>query len=327
MTELRDTYGRVHDYLRISLTERCNLRCFYCMPEEGVPLQPKANYLTADEVLFLASKAVEMGVRKIRLTGGEPLLRKDIDRILEGLSKLPVDLGITTNAILLDRHVAQIQELGIKLNISLDSLDPVRNAQIVKRDFFQRIWNNLNLAVDRGLAPKVNVVLIKGVNDDEIIPFVALGKDRQLSVRFIEFMPFNGNSWSRTHCVDDADVLHRIRDHFGPLKQLELAPHYTARSYQVPGFVGDFGLISTVTHPFCSTCNRIRLTADGKLKNCLFSVDEIDILGPLRRGEPVGELFQLAVGAKKWSRGGLDFGLDHDRERAMHNRSMIRIGG
>ena len=327
---LVDSFARPHSYLRISLTERCNLRCFYCMPEDGVSLLPKDNYMTADEIFSIAKVFVSMGVTKIRLTGGEPLVRKDADTIIRKLASLPVELCLTTNAILVDRFIPLFKEVGLKkVNVSLDSLDKDKNEKIVKRDYFERIMNNIRLLQDNQIHPKMNVVLMNGINDDEIIDFVKWTEHTPLDIRFIEFMPFNGNQWELEKCVPDDLVLEKLRLHFGmdELISLGCEDHYTARDYKIRGFAGKFGLISTVTKPFCSTCNRLRLTADGKLKNCLFSTSETDLLTAFRRGEDIKALISDNVMSKKKMRGGMEDMNDSISEIAESNRSMIRIGG
>ena len=327
---LVDSYGRMHDYLRISLTEKCNLRCFYCMPEEGVELKNRKAYMNSDEVVQIAQTFVDLGVKKIRLTGGEPLVRKDAGEIITRLSKLPVELCLTTNAILLDKYISLLKETGVKkVNVSLDSLDAVKNLFIVKRDEFNRIMDNIESLMKAGIYPKLNVVLIKDLNDDEIISFVELTKDYSLDVRFIEFMPFNGNQWNRERCVSDEEVLKKVHSHYGPsgVMALQNEPNYIAREYKVNGYKGSFGLISTVTKPFCATCNRLRLTADGKLKNCLFGIEEADLLTQLRKGEDIKPLIRQNVLEKRAERGGLNFESESDLKAAESNRSMIRIGG
>ncbi|MFY0644971.1 MAG: GTP 3',8-cyclase MoaA [Bacteroidia bacterium] len=327
---LIDSYGRTHDYLRISLTDKCNLRCFYCMPEEGIELKNRDSYMSADEVIQIATTFVDLGVKKIRLTGGEPLVRKDVGEIIARLSELPIELCLTTNAILLHKYIPLLKEHGVsKLNVSLDSLDAVKNLFIVKRDEFTRIMNNIELLMQEGIYPKLNVVLIKDLNDDEIISFVELTKKYPIDVRFIEFMPFNGNQWNMERCVSDAEVLEKVHLHYGPASVIPIKnePNYTAREYKVEGYQGSFGLISTVTEPFCASCNRLRLTADGKLKNCLFGIDESDLLSACRNGLDLVPLIEANVKQKKAERGGLDFGSELDLIEAEKNRSMISIGG
>lgn len=329
-TALTDSYGRDHSYLRISLTERCNLRCFYCMPEEGVQLQPKESYMNADEITEIASIFVKLGIKKIRLTGGEPLLRKDAADIIRKLSDLPVELCLTTNAILVDRFISLFKEIGLKkINVSLDSLDRDKNLKIVKRDYFDRIMTNINLLQSEGIHPKMNVVLMNEVNDDEIIDFVNWTENTALNIRFIEFMPFNGNQWELEKCVPDEVVLEKLKLHYGVenVQHIGNEKNYTAREYRIKGFKGRFGLISTITKPFCSSCNRLRLTADGKLKNCLFSTSETDLLSSFRRGEDIVSLIRSNVMQKKEVRAGMK-DMEHAvAEFAEANRSMIRIGG
>lgn len=327
---LTDSFGRAHNYLRISLTERCNLRCFYCMPEEGVLLQQQDSYMTADEIFELASYFVSLGVTKIRLTGGEPLVRKDAAEIIRRLASLKIDLGLTTNAILADRFIPIFTEIGLKkINVSLDSLDSEKNKFIVKRDYFDRIMKNIHLLHAAGIKTKINVVLMNGVNDDEIIPFIELSKSGNIDIRFIEFMPFNGNHWELEKCVPDELILEKVKLYYGyeQIEILDNEQHSTSRNYRVKGYKGNFGLISTITKPFCNSCNRIRLTADGKLKNCLFSTEETDLLTALRAGKEIKALIAEAVWNKKAVRSGME-DMHKDIEAfAQANRSMIRIGG
>lgn len=327
---LTDSFGREHRYLRISLTDKCNLRCFYCMPEEGVPLQPKESYMTADELFAIAEKFVGLGIEKIRLTGGEPLIRKDAPEIMERLSTLPVELGLTTNAVIVDQFIPLFNKLGIrKINVSLDSLDKDKNLMIVKRDHFDRVMQNINKLQEAGIDPKVNVVLMQGVNDDEVIRFVEWTKDTGLNIRFIEFMPFNGNQWSLDKCVPDELVLEKLRLHYGEdeLEALDLQTNHISREYKIKGYRGRFGLISTVTKPFCAGCDRLRLTADGRLKNCLLGSDEVDLLTAFRAGVDILPLIAQSVQSKKRMRGGMDDMEEAVQELAQENRSMIRIGG
>lgn len=329
MSQLTDNFGRVHDYLRISLTEKCNLRCTYCMPEEGVPLKPKAHFMNTEEVIGIAQVFVNQGIRKIRLTGGEPLLRKDFSEILLALSKLPVDLTFTTNGVLLDRYMDVILSAGVKsINISLDTLEEARFKTITRRTDFQRVMDNIALTKAKGIGVKINVVLMRGVNDDEIIPFIEKTLAEDLDIRFIEFMPFDGNNWDWNKKVSQKEILQIAFDHFGPdaIQPLNIAPNTTTREFSVQGAKGRFGIISTVTHPFCDTCNRIRLTADGKIKNCLFSNQETDLLTAYRNGVDILPLIQQNIGLKEHSRGGLDMSKP-ELVQLHENRSMITIGG
>jgi len=199
---LTDSFGRKHTYLRISLTERCNLRCTYCMPEEGVPLLPKEHLMTADEIFEISKLFVEAGVNKIRFTGGEPLLRKDFPQILENLATLPISMSITTNGITIDRYIDLLKKHNVNtINLSLDTLDADKFKKITFRDYFQRVYDNIFKLIDEGFHVKINVVLMKGVNDNEIVDFINFTKQHLVTVRFIEFMPFDGNEWKREKTV------------------------------------------------------------------------------------------------------------------------------
>jgi cyclic pyranopterin phosphate synthase len=302
------------------------------MPEEGIPLLPKSHIMRNEEILDIAKAYVDLGVKKIRLTGGEPLMRKGLDNILEGLQNLNVDLGMTTNAILLDQHWDLLKRTGCTaLNISLDSLQEDKMNQLSRRNKFEKIMTNILETIRRGFDVKINVVLLKGTNDNEIVDFIEWGRQLPITVRFIEFMPFSGNKWNwKKDGITLDDVLKRANNHFGETNvvRVEDAPNDTSKNYRIKGGIGKFAVISTVSNPFCDTCNRIRLTADGKMKNCLFSNTETDILGAHRNGEPLKDVILNGVWNKKASRGGMtqfeDFA---DPVQNQDNRSMIRIGG
>jgi len=328
---LTDSFGRSHTYLRISLIERCNLRCTYCMPAEGVPLMPRSHLMSYEEIFTIASLFVKHGVSKIRLTGGEPLIRKDIPVILEKLSTLPVSLSITTNAVTIDRHIDTLKNYGLQhINVSLDSLKRDKFKRITLRDDFDKVNNNLKLLLRRGFKVKLNMVVMKGINDDEIIDFIELSRKYPISVRFIEFMPFDGNNWNIEKTVSYDALMQTVGAHYGTDKVIKIddAPNDTSRNYRIDGYPGSWAVISTVTNPFCDTCNRLRLTANGRLKNCLFSQGEEDLLTPLRTGADIEPLIQKAVLNKKNMRGGMD-SPEKFKSPKNHgqNRSMIRIGG
>ena len=327
--KIADSFGRIHDYLRISLTDRCNLRCTYCMPAEGIVLREKSEFMTSEEIIEIATTFVKMGVKKIRLTGGEPLIKKDIVNILTQLSHLPIELTLTTNAVLVDKYLQTFKDVGIKsLNVSLDSLKAARMNAISRRAYFNRIMANIDLLIDSEIDVKLNVVLMKGVNDDEIIDFIEFTKTNKVDVRFIEFMPFSGNEWDRSKMVSLQEILDVANEQFLSIQKLEEKPNSTSRNYRVDGYVGTFGVISTVTNPFCDSCNRIRLTADGKLKNCLFSADESDLLTQLRSGQDIIPMIRAAVASKKEKLAGMDsFESEQGKEIFSKNRSMISIGG
>lgn len=328
---LIDQFGRKHDYLRISLIEKCNLRCTYCMPEHGIPLSPAKELMTAEEIGKFAEIFVGFGVKKIRLTGGEPFLRKDFADIARLLAAFPVEISITTNGLLLDRNIALLQDLRIKhLNFSLDTLKEQRFETMTRRTGFQKTMENFHLAIAEQFQLKINCVLMKGENDDEIVDFIELTKDLPISVRFIEFMPFDGNKWNKSKLVSEAEILTQVEGKFGKENLISLPDekNLTARKFKIEGFQGEFGIISSVTNPFCGTCNRIRLTANGRIKNCLFSNRETDLLNVMRAGGDVEGLILESIYHKKAVRAGMD-NLEKLSDPELHsqNRSMIAIGG
>jgi len=323
-----DGFSRVHDYLRISLTDNCNLRCFYCMPEEEYDFTPASKLMQADEIESIAKIFVANGVNKIRLTGGEPLVRKDAADIILRLARLGVKLTLTTNATRLHEFVDVIKEAGIKsLNISLDTLQKDRFLMMTKRDQFDRVRSNIDLMIAEGIHVKVNAVAMKGINDGEINDFIRWTKDAPLHVRFIEFMPFSGNKWNSDRVMTWQQILEVASSEFDILP-LEREVHETAKKYTVLGHRGTFAVISTMSAPFCGDCNRLRLTADGKMKNCLFSQTETDLLTPFRNGEDILPFIHLSILDKKKSLGG-QFTTDMDKIETskLENRSMITIGG
>ena len=326
-----DSLGRKHNYLRISLIEKCNLRCAYCMPAAGVPLTPKNQLMQADEIFDLAKIFVDNGVDKIRLTGGEPLVRKDFRDILQKLSSLHVRLSITTNAVLADRFIPDFRQAGLKdINVSLDTLIPEKFNQITRRDQFDKTWKNIHLLIREGFNVKLNAVLMKDFNEDEITNFILFTRNLPIAVRFIEFMPFDGNRWNKSKLVTEAEILKKVSSFFGKesLEKLENETHFTARNYRIKDFEGQFGIISSVSNPFCATCNRIRLTANGKIKNCLFSNQETDLLSALRNGENIEQLIAGSLSKKKAVRAGMTtFKEFNDPEKHTKNRSMTAIGG
>jgi GTP 3',8-cyclase len=323
-----DSFGRNHNYLRISLTDNCNLRCFYCMPEEDYEFTPASRLMQLDEIEAIAKIFVAEGVNKIRLTGGEPLVRKDADKIILSLSKLPVALTLTTNGTRLHDYADVLKQANIKsLNISLDTLQPDKFLLLTRRDQFRQVYDNIHLMISRGFHVKVNVVAMKGMNDMEINDFIEWTKDEPVHVRFIEFMPFSGNKWTSNKVFTWQQILEVVESKY-PVVRLQDEIHDTAKKYTVPGHAGTFAVISTMTAPFCSGCNRMRLTADGKIKNCLFSKEETDLLTAFRKGNDILPLIQQSIGSKAKELGGqftADF--EHVHAEDIHNRSMITIGG
>ncbi|KAK0208914.1 hypothetical protein DFS33DRAFT_1306374 [Desarmillaria ectypa] len=328
---LIDTFRRRHDYLRISLTERCNLRCFYCMPEEGIELSPESHLLTNEEVLRLAALFVKSGVTKIRLTGGEPTVRKGLNEIIGGLNEMrPYGLrsiAMTTNGLALSRRLPVLIDQGLThLNLSLDTLDPYKFEFMTRRRGHEAVLKALDVALaSRALASvKLNVVVVKGLNDSEVLDFIEMTKERVLSVRFIEFMPFTGNAWDKRKMVPSNVLLDKIILRHPDVKRISDELNDTARSWRVPGYKGTFGFISSMSDHFCSSCNRLRITADGQIKVCLFDAKEISLRDAMRKGATDDELLQAigkAVFGKQEKHANME---DID---VITNRPMILIGG
>jgi GTP 3',8-cyclase len=324
---LTDRFGREHGYLRISLVDSCNLRCTYCMPE-NIRFLPPSKLMTADEIYGIAQVFVEAGVHKIRLTGGEPLLRRDAHDIIRRLGTLPVELAITTNATFLHDFLDLFAEVGLrKINISLDTLDAERFAAITRRDQFAQVKANVDLALQRGFHIKLNMVVMRGVNDHELVDFVEMTRNQDLHLRFIEFMPFDGNSWNREQVFSYAEMLAAIEGKYA-IEKLADKPHSTSKAHRVAGYKGTFAVISTVTQPFCEGCDRIRLTAEGKLRNCLFARAETDLLTPWRAGEDIRPLIAASILAKAEKLGGLpEFQDEATLQGQLSKRAMVKIGG
>lgn len=325
---LTDKFGRVHNYLRISLTDNCNLRCFYCMPEEDYDFTPASRLMQANEIVELSKIFVAQGVNKIRLTGGEPLVRKDAEDIIVRLSKLPVNLTMTTNGTRIHEYLPVLEQAKIKsLNISLDTLNADKFLLTTRRNQFELVKNNIDKLIDKGFNVKINVVLMKGFNDNEINDFIAWTKHAPIEVRFIEFMPFAGNKWTDNKVFSLDELLQVVATKFN-FNATPGKPNDTAKHYSIAGHEGSFAVISTMTAPFCSACNRLRLTADGKLKNCLFSNGETDLLTPFRNGADILSLIKNNVLSKAKALGGqFDGTLKTLDALQINNRSMITIGG
>ena len=323
-----DKFNRVHNYLRISLTDNCNLRCFYCMPDEDYAFTPASRLMQPEEIEKIAGVFISEGVNKIRLTGGEPLVRKDAASIINKLAAMPVELTMTTNATRVHDLIDVIDNAGIKsLNVSLDTLQEDKFNLITRRNQFNTVMSNIHLLLARGVKVKVNCVVMKGLNDNEINDFIAWTKDIPVEVRFIEFMPFTGNRWTSNKVVTLQEILMEIGTQY-EVQALHNEFHDTAKKYTVPGHAGSFAVISTMSEPFCSGCNRMRLTADGKLKNCLFSKTETDLLTPLRSGIDILPLIHQCIGEKAKELGGqFDHFFRNLHPEDIDNRSMITIGG
>lgn len=307
MQQLVDTFGRTVTNLRISVTDRCNFRCRYCMPEEGMEWLKRNQLLSYEEMTRLVRIFASLGVRRIRLTGGEPLMRHELWRLVEMLKAIEgiSDIALTTNGYFLKDHAAQLVAAGLnRINVSLDSLDPRVFADVVRRDYFDRTWEGIDQAARVGLHPvKLNVVLIRGVNDGEILKFAELARTRPFVIRFIEFMPIGkDDGWAMEKVVPTAEVLEKINAYF-PLVPL---PHVNGRMpadrYTFADGAGEIGFISSVSEPFCTSCDRVRVTSDGKFRTCLFSLVETDLRAMLRGGsrdEEIAKTVVEAVGKKE----------------------------
>ena len=326
---LTDAFRRPITYLRISVTDRCNLRCTYCMPEAGLPWIPKPDILTFEEIERVVRAAASVGVRSIRLTGGEPLVRRDLVELVARLAAIEgiSDIALSTNGLLLAEHAAALAAAGLRrVNVSLDSLRPGRFEAIARRPGLERVLAGIEAAIEAGLAPlKLNCVVMRGQNDDELADFAALTRERPVFVRFIELMPVVENAAGQRDAYVSADeILERVR----AIGRIEPSPgpggNGPARYFAFPGARGAVGVISPLSHDYCETCNRVRLTADGRLRLCLFGDHEIDLRGPLRAGAERADLAALFAGGMliKPERHHLRLG-----EAASQMRAFSEIGG
>ncbi|WP_285727189.1 GTP 3',8-cyclase MoaA [Psychromicrobium xiongbiense] len=326
-----DKFGRVHRDLRISLTDKCNLRCSYCMPPEGLPWLAKENLLTTDEIERVASVLARLGFVEIRLTGGEPLLRRDIVDVVARLSRIegpegPLRISMTTNGIRLDRVMDQLKEAGLqRLNISLDTVNPARFAELTRREKFEDVLAGIQAARDSGLRPlKINAVAMRGVNDDEFCDLLRFAQEHEAQLRFIEQMPLDaGHIWSRVTMVQGHEILEKLQAEFTlePVGERGSSP---AEVFTVDGGPTTVGVIASVTAPFCGACDRVRLTADGQLRNCLFAREESDLLTLLRSGgsdEDIAAMLRATISGKRAGHGIDDPGF------LQPDRPMSAIGG
>ncbi len=330
MTLLTDRYQRSIDYLRVSITDRCNLRCIYCTPLGGAAKLDHQDILSYEEFLRLIQVALDMGITKVRLTGGEPLVRKGVTDFCRRLTALPglQSLSLTTNGILLGELAHDLYGAGIRrVNISLDTLQPQKFLRITRSDEFDRVWQGIQAAEHAGLNPiKINVVVMRGINDDEVLDLAKLTLERPYHIRFIEFMSMNNDSqWVLQHYISADEILANLLT-VAPLEQV-VSQHTNgpARHFRWPDAKGIVGIISPISHHFCPSCNRIRLTADGKLRNCLFSDQEVDIKSSLRQGATDADLSQI-LGASIINKPEKHC-LQSDVFRKCQNRPMVAIGG
>lgn len=285
---LIDSFGRQHNNLRISVTDRCNIRCFYCMPADNPLFMERKNLLTFEEIERIARIAVTLGVNKIRLTGGEPLVRRDLPKLVQRLAAIPeiIDIGLTTNGILLADFAQELWDAGLRrINVSLDALDPIKFREITRRDSYEHVLAGIKAAQQVGFNPvKINAVSIRGMTEDQIVPFGYFARETAAEIRFIEFMPLDAdNAWERKNVLFAQEIIDRLSTEIQPLLPIgSHDPAAPATLYQFEDGNGRIGFIPSVSQPFCSNCNRFRLTADGKFRNCLFSLEETDVKTILR---------------------------------------------
>ena len=327
---LFDNHGRPINYLRLAVTDRCNLRCFYCMPEEGIKYLPKKELFTFEEIERLVVLLAQMGITKVRLTGGEPFVRNDLMQLIRRIVEIDgiKDVHITTNGILTSPHVAELKSLGIaSVNLSLDTLDRERFKRIARRDEFIKTWETFEQLMASDIPVKINAVVMEGQNIEDILPLVELTRNRNVSVRFIEEMPFNGEgshyaSLNWTH----KKILEHIQKEYPNIDKVRDEENSTAYHYQVPGFKGNVGIIAAFSRTFCGTCNRIRVTAQGVLKTCLYDDGVLNIRDLMRNG-----LSDQAIKAQlqnAFTHRAKD-GFEAEKKRKLHtvSESMSTIGG
>ena len=323
---LTDLFGRVHKDFRISVTDRCNFRCQYCMPEEGLDWLKREELLSFEEITRITKILVEnYGINSVRLTGGEPTLRANLSDLISMLSKLPIEIALTTNGISLDKNAHNFRSAGLhRVNISIDSLKAERFKEITLRDDMKKVITGIEASIEAGLSPvKINVVVMRGINDDEIIEFAKFGRERGVIVRFIEFMPLDADEkWSTLSVVSLEEIFSAINSVY-PLEVVKRSNAPASRFRYIDG-QGEIGIVASVTQKFCDTCDRIRITADGQFRNCLFSNEEFDLKEALRSessDKEICELLEMAVSAKREGHGigNVDF--------IRPARSMSQIGG
>ena len=305
---LIDSFGRVHNNLRISVTDRCNIRCFYCMPAEDVVFMNRSELLSFEEIERFVRVVAPMGVNKLRLTGGEPLVRRELPVLVQKLCEIPgiSDVGITTNGVLLAGQAQELYDAGLRrINVSLDALDPVKFKEITRREGYESVLAGIEAAQRVGFHPvKVNAVSVRGMTEDEIVPFGHFARDSGVEVRFIEFMPLDvDNAWERERVLFAHEILEKLSAEIMPLVPCENQdPRAPASDFVFEDGRGRIGMIASISRPFCMNCNRFRLTADGKLRNCLFSLEETDVKQIIRDGgtdEQLAAAVRNSIDAKK----------------------------
>lgn len=327
---LIDGFGRVHTDLRISVTDRCNIRCFYCMPLENVRFRPRHELLTFEEIARLVHVVAEMGVDKLRLTGGEPLVRQDLHRLIQQLAAVPGirDIALTTNGMLLTEQAQALRDAGLRrLNVSLDTLSPEKFVRISRREGFQRVLDGLFAAQRVGFDKiKLNAIAIRGLTEEDVVPLGRFGREHGFEVRFIEFMPLDAEAaWRSDQVLTGEEIRSLLERHIGPLQPVVPDdPSQPATSFRFADGQGSVGFINPVTQPFCDRCNRLRITAEGQIRNCLFSTEEWDVRAVMRSGgsdSEIARLVRAAVAAKRRAHG-----INTD-DFVKPERAMYQIGG
>ena len=327
---LFDNHGRKIDYLRLAVTDRCNLRCFYCMPEEGIDFVKRMDLMSYEEMLRVVALFAQMGIRKVRITGGEPFVRKDLLSFMAKLSGIEgvKDLHLTTNGTLISDKVEELKAIGVNsVNLSIDSLNKERFTKITRRDTFDQVMKSFEELLKHDIPTKLNMVVMAGKNEQDVIEMIELTKDLNISVRFLEEMPFNGEGKRDDVQFWNADaILNHIKSRYTAIEKLTDPPHSTSKNYQVNGYSGSFGIIASYSRLFCGTCNRIRLTPTGVLKTCLYDNGVFNIRDLMRNGANDDDLVSAlleALGNRAKD------GFEAERDRANHfiSESMATIGG
>lgn len=331
MSILKDNFGREINYLRVAVTDRCNLRCFYCMPEEGINYLPRKELLTYEELLRLIAIFAKLGISKIRLTGGEPFIRKDIIHFIENINNIEgiESIHVTTNGVYTRKHIDKFHEIGIKsVNLSLDTTNRDKFKQLTRRDEFDNVVDTFHQLMKMKMKTKINMVVINDKNTDDIIPMLEFGKNHPVTIRFIEEMPFNGDPDHKVNLNwNHAKILETIKSKYPNIITESIEKFATANTYSIPGFKGNFGIIAAYSRTFCNTCNRVRLTSQGTIKTCLYDEGVLDLKEIMRKGANDGELEALILNViNKRAKNG--FEAEKNRKNNSNpTESMSTIGG
>lgn len=327
---MEDSYNREIDYVRIAVTDRCNLRCFYCMPLQGIEYEPKENLLSYEEIIRLLIILSDIGFKKVRFTGGEPFVRKDFISLLEKVSKLNLydSIHITSNGTMLSKHIPKLKELGVnKINLSLDSLSPERFEKITRRNDFEKVIKTLYRLLDEGFTVKINAVVMNGINTEDIIPLTELTKENNIDLRFIEEMPFNGGSKKNIKIFNARDIEKTLRENYSISKDVISNHGETSTNYIIPGFKGKVGIIPAFSRTFCNTCNRLRITAKGEIKTCLYDNGVFSIRELIRSGSSNKEIKAKFIELIKFKPENGFEAEKNIKNKSFRKESMSSIGG